>query len=73
VDKKPSVAAAIVRVLKQKNRPELAQLESDVVQALQPYFRAELATIRSSLKELIRDEYCSEEVEGGQKIHTYRT
>jgi hypothetical protein len=70
-EKRTAVKAAIVRVLKMKNKLEQSNLEADVVQALAPYFRAEVPMIREEITSLETEEYLKRQVSGGHAILTY--
>jgi hypothetical protein len=71
VDKVLSIKGAVVRILKMKNRLEQTELEGEVIRALAPFFRAEVATIRKVLTEVEDENFCIRMREGGQTIFTY--
>jgi hypothetical protein len=71
MDKASVIKAAAVRVLKMKNRAEQTVLEKDVVQALAPYFRAEIPMIRHEIGILESDSYLTKQVVGNKMILTY--
>ncbi|OHS93049.1 hypothetical protein TRFO_12058 [Tritrichomonas foetus] len=71
VDKSQSVRAAIVRVLKMKNKVPQGQLENDVVQMMMQFFKADVALIRRMLQELEAEDYFHKEEENGQVSLVY--
>jgi hypothetical protein len=72
MDKTQAIKASAVRVLKMKNKVEQSQLESDVIQAMAQYFRADIAMIRRELLDLEAADYLERETVDGKTILTYR-
>jgi hypothetical protein len=72
LDKVQAIRAAAVRVLKMRNRVEQTQLESEVIQAVAQYFRAEITMIRRELIELEQSDYLERNASTGENILTYK-
>ena len=72
VDKANAVKAAIVRVLKARQRVQQSVLENEVVQALMQYFRVEQALIRRQLVDLEADQYFERVEENGGQVLVYQ-
>jgi hypothetical protein len=71
MDKSQAIKAAAVRVLKMKNRVEQSALENDIIQALMPHFRADVAQIKRELTALEGEDFVERQIVGGQTILVY--